>query len=339
MNKEISVAFDFLRIVACFFVVLLHSAAMGLYKANPNWEVLNVIDSFTRVSVPLFIMLSGALLFRPTPDAPMTVAKRIIKILACLFFWSAIYTWRDKDPALIVSMSFINDVLNGPVKYHLWYLYAVVGMYISIPILSVAYHASTKRNTTIYLLIWYVISAYLTLKYLLGTTNNIVSSFSLSYFGEIIGYLVLGKLLYDTVENGRINIRPSLLLLVYILISSATSIFVHILSSSSESLDLSLYSYVSPLTIIAASCFFTLTVKVGEKLLKYDKIIKSVASTTLGIYCIHILFVDYFYTVFIWIKKIPMDATYVFISSMIIFIISMIISFALKKSRALSFSV
>lgn len=339
MNKEISVGFDLLRIVACFFVVLLHSAAMGLYKTNESWAVLNVIDSFTRVSVPLFIMLSGALLFRPTPDAPVTVIKRIIKILACLFFWSAIYTWRDKDSELIVSMSFISDVLNGPVKYHLWYLYAVVGMYISIPILSVAYHASTKKNTTIYLLVWYVTSAYLTLKYLLGTTNNIVSSFSLSYFGEITGYLVLGKFIYDTVDTGRINIRPSLLLLAYILLSSATSIFVYILSSSSDSLDLSLYSYISPLTIIAASCFFALTAQVGKRLLKYEKVIKSIASTTLGIYCTHILLVDYFYTIFIWIKKIPMDATYVFISSIITFIISMLISFALKKSRALSFSV
>ena len=56
---------DFLKGVAIFFVVLLHTAALGLSRAEIGtftWEVCNVIDSLCRFVVPIFVIISGALL-------------------------------------------------------------------------------------------------------------------------------------------------------------------------------------------------------------------------------------------------------------------------------------
>lgn len=56
---------DNLRAMACMMVVMIHAttyyvtngAAIGLH----NWDIANVLNSLSRVSVPLFFMISGYL--------------------------------------------------------------------------------------------------------------------------------------------------------------------------------------------------------------------------------------------------------------------------------------
>lgn len=54
---------DYTRAIGCCMVVLLHTASEFILKSTSiiNWEVANIIDSFTRVCVPLFFMISGYL--------------------------------------------------------------------------------------------------------------------------------------------------------------------------------------------------------------------------------------------------------------------------------------
>ncbi|MEM8183448.1 acyltransferase family protein, partial [Morganella morganii subsp. sibonii] len=119
MNKEISVGLNIIRIVACFMVIVLHMSAMGLQKTNDSWVSLNFIDSLTRACVPLFIMISGALLIKDVQDSPSKITKRILKIFACLFFWSFIYILRDRHAALDINniFGYIHEIFSGPVKY------------------------------------------------------------------------------------------------------------------------------------------------------------------------------------------------------------------------------
>ena len=56
---------DYVRAIACCMVVLLHTAAEYVLKSEGvNWNFANLVDSFTRVCVPLFFMISGYLFFR-----------------------------------------------------------------------------------------------------------------------------------------------------------------------------------------------------------------------------------------------------------------------------------
>ena len=67
MNAQREIWLDFLRAIACILVVLLHTSAPYLYKIQTipmrSWHVGNYVDSFTRISVPLFFMISGYLFF------------------------------------------------------------------------------------------------------------------------------------------------------------------------------------------------------------------------------------------------------------------------------------
>lgn len=57
---------DFVRVLATFLVILLHSAAPLLYQyssiSKADWWVANIYDSISRICVPLFFMISGYLL-------------------------------------------------------------------------------------------------------------------------------------------------------------------------------------------------------------------------------------------------------------------------------------
>ena len=57
---------DFLRCLAIFLVILLHTLVpvvtnTGVYGA-PSWKLCVALDALTRVGVPLFFMLSGYLM-------------------------------------------------------------------------------------------------------------------------------------------------------------------------------------------------------------------------------------------------------------------------------------
>ena len=75
-NKEIRLPVDLIRTVAIVLVIFLFSFMHPL-RGNPNldimspngvqlWWTSNIYDSISRSAVPLFVMLSGALLLQPT---------------------------------------------------------------------------------------------------------------------------------------------------------------------------------------------------------------------------------------------------------------------------------
>ena len=55
---------DLLRAVACLCVVMLHVSAAYVFKGvgSRDFWVGNLVDSASRAGVPLFVMISGALM-------------------------------------------------------------------------------------------------------------------------------------------------------------------------------------------------------------------------------------------------------------------------------------
>ena len=81
-----------------------------------NWDVANILNSASRVSVPLFFMISG-FLFGERSAQP----RHFIRIAACLGFYSAvaliyITLFTSISPGL--SLKYL---LQKPVFYHLWF--------------------------------------------------------------------------------------------------------------------------------------------------------------------------------------------------------------------------
>ena len=136
-EKASTLPVDLLRTVAIILVILLHAAIEG----NPNlnimspqgvqlWWTSNIYDSIARSAVPLFVMLTGALLLQPNKvDEPLRVffKKRWNRMGIPVIFWGAIFFAWDflvKGQSLSV-LSILQGLFAGP--------YAVSYTHLTLP--------------------------------------------------------------------------------------------------------------------------------------------------------------------------------------------------------------
>ena len=97
MEKRIEriISFDVMRIVAAFAVVFQHIGGQNWPSSFPSaeWELRNMWVSLAQWSVPMFIMISGALFLNP--EKPLVIkklyGKNLLRIVYTFLFWSAVY--------------------------------------------------------------------------------------------------------------------------------------------------------------------------------------------------------------------------------------------------------
>jgi len=131
---------DWLRIIACFMVMVIHSCEpFYLGGAAPNvtfianrWDAfwVSLVESVCRVCVPLFVMASGYLLFplkRPTGEF---FRRRLGRIVVPFLVWSCAYIGCFGD-------SWGKACFNFPdAGGHLWFVPMLLGLYLLMPLLS-----------------------------------------------------------------------------------------------------------------------------------------------------------------------------------------------------------
>ena len=87
---------DFLRLVATLGVIFLHVSAKEyhMYFLTYDWYLSVIGDSMVRWSVPLFVMISGALFLNPDKNITYKdiLKKYIPRLLIAYVGWSLIYT-------------------------------------------------------------------------------------------------------------------------------------------------------------------------------------------------------------------------------------------------------
>lgn len=135
-KKPRIVYLDALRFVSICAVVMLHVVAANINQLSiggPAWSVFNVLDSCVRWSVPVFLMVSGALFLQPTKQVTLKriLTKNLPRIITAYFFWCAVGALY----AVLVDGAGMEQVknifING--EYHLWFLQVLALIYLFIP--------------------------------------------------------------------------------------------------------------------------------------------------------------------------------------------------------------
>ena len=144
--RQHAVSFDVMRVSACLAVVLLHLAATTVMQPDRlgtvSWHMANLIDSATRWCVPVFVMLSGALLLDNNKYASSREfwSRRMNRVLPALLFWSAVYlAWRAffwHQPLTLNTIAL--DLIAGRPYIHLYFLFLIAGLYLVTPFLAMA---------------------------------------------------------------------------------------------------------------------------------------------------------------------------------------------------------
>lgn len=190
-----------IRVFATMMVVLLHVSApvrdQWHSMADMNWFIGAIFDSLGRSGVPLFVMISGALLLPRLSDWREFYRKRFTRILIPMFIWSILYAffweWQTVGNRSLIEILF--SILSGPTYYHLWYFYMLIGLYLVTPFIQVLVHNLTKQRLEFLLILWIIIRLIIpNLQFQLSTWFNFQLGFGFQFnFPDLyLGYFILG---------------------------------------------------------------------------------------------------------------------------------------------------
>ncbi|MBQ6720524.1 MAG: acyltransferase family protein [Clostridia bacterium] len=131
---------DALRAVACLAVVMLHVSAANTYNVDflsREYHVFMAYESAVNWAVPVFVMISGALLLNREYDYK-SISGRCGRLALIFLAWSLLYLGFDLlvyGPETYKDMLWLQVLLQG--HYHMWYLIMLAGLYLLVPILKV----------------------------------------------------------------------------------------------------------------------------------------------------------------------------------------------------------
>lgn len=125
-----------LRALAAMAVIMIHVAAptvtSNLYCGT--WWVGHGLDTLSRFAVPMFLMITGALLLYKDEPIHVFAKKRLWKIALPFLGWSLFYYFLANG-SNGSPLDFIKDLLGNGNHYHLWYFYLIIFLYLFIPVL------------------------------------------------------------------------------------------------------------------------------------------------------------------------------------------------------------
>lgn len=210
--KGIGVPVDLIRTIAIGLVILLHSAEEPFASTNiistsviVRWFSITIYNSLSRPCIPLFVMLTGALLLQPYKVAePLKVffKKRLWRIGLPFIFWGGVYyVWSYyADHTVWTLRSISQSILNGGPYYQFWYLYMLLGLYLITPLIRVLVTYASRTVLRYFLLFWFVGVSVVPL-------IQLVTGYSLDsdvfVIGTYIGYFILGTYLLGTRLNSK----------------------------------------------------------------------------------------------------------------------------------------
>lgn len=276
---------DATRIVAIFGVVLLHAAAPHLYlferSTLADWHIANIIDAFTRPSVPLFFMVSGALLLGRPIGLPQ-LKPRLIRLILPLVAWSIIYLAMRSiiDPNFNLIKTGLGALIV-PVMYHLWFLYALIGLYLCLPLIGPVIQSASPMQLRYGLSLWVLASGIIPV---LEVIADVQSPIELSTMAGYMGYMVLGYMLAKAPRPSRKN---AFVALVLIAVGYGITVLGTALMTAQQGRFVgSFYGYFSPnVMLFSAGAFVIMRVAFeGQK----SRLVRRLSDLSFGIYLCHV---------------------------------------------------
>ena len=128
--------FDVLRITAIFFVVAVHLSAQHWSDVDVSsraWFAFNLYCTTGKWSVPVFVMISGALFLGRDLDIRSILKKYLLRIAIAFAFWSAAYALFVRALYGITWDEVLFRFFTG--HYHMWFLFMIAGLYLLVPLL------------------------------------------------------------------------------------------------------------------------------------------------------------------------------------------------------------
>ncbi len=159
MNKTTRVVFlDWLRVFACFLVVLVHACEQFYFNGNGDFAVDSTgaaawavfLDSAARASVPLFVIASSYLLFPLRQKTGDFLRRRFVRVFVPFAVFAIVYN-------IVNDGSWGQMAFNFPMATggHLWFVPMLLGVYLTMILLSPWAEKASEKEVRGWLAVWF----------------------------------------------------------------------------------------------------------------------------------------------------------------------------------------
>ena len=296
-NKKINI--EFIRIFAIFFTIMIHVSNVYIYNFekidNLDFFISVIYNSFARICVPLFFMISGIFLIKQEYNKEKYI-KRIKKYIFLLIVWSIIYYLINNNFNIInFSSTIVNSIVNAYMtSRHLWFMYAIIGLYIALPFIQSMCKNLTKEQENIFIILWTILSGSIVIFIPLAriiTKTNIDISYPIPIINSAyyLGYFISGYIIYERLKEHKTNKKHNIfLILFYVLSSLIKALSTYFITIAQNKVFDTMMWYRSIFIVIASISIFSLII-INESKIK-NPIILKLSKYSFGIYLIHMIF-------------------------------------------------
>lgn len=215
MNANSYRYLDLLRIIGAVLIVLVHVAAFNIEDLSfpsGNLFATNIFSHLAITGVPLFVMISGALMLAPEYELSYRklLLKKIPHLVIVYTLWLIIYNlincYREGYGYSFSSLKehvALHSILGYGI-YHLWFLPMLIGLYLATPIIRKV--VTDKKLCEYFLILYFIFAIFLpTILKFEFRFKTIVESFynRIPYlmFVGYIGFYILGYYLHTFVPK------------------------------------------------------------------------------------------------------------------------------------------
>lgn len=322
-TKERVVWLDMLKLIAIFMMIAVHCTDnVTPEERSEPWYNLwgSIYGSFLRPAIPLFVMVTGALLLPVRQQMGEFWRKRLTRLVVPFLIWSLIYNLFPWISGLMgFELASINDFFAwvepshqiGDALYNIamipltfsyyavqmWYVYALIGLYLYMPIFSAWVKQASLKEQHIFLGLW-VASLFIPYlrEYMVKDLWGVCSwnEFGLLYyFAGFNGYLLLGYYMMNNpikwswakiaaVGTPMFAVGYGVTLVGFKSITATPG-------ASVEMVEL-FYTYCSPNVLLMTIPVVWVAQRASYSSKGFNNFLKSISEATFGIWMSHYLF-------------------------------------------------
>ena len=293
---------EYLRVLAVAAVVTIHVTS-SIYREfgtiqNQVWWLANILNTFSRFSVPIFVMISGSVLLGRNMGIKDFYLKRGFRLLPAFFFWSFFYIAfsyliNDRDLSFVLRASTIRLFITGSAYPHLWYLSMFICLTLFVPFIN-NYIVGSKPTFTDFVYLFIIFAVFMALNQISDVGAEIFNKnmYWFKLFPWYVCYFMSGYFI-DVYSDRIIISNKTLLVILGAILSAACILNYYSASSLGIVKDYFILSYTGILNFIVTVLIFYWFSK-NRNVFQPNRLIASISSMSFGIYLIHPVFITFF---------------------------------------------
>lgn len=293
MQSKRKLNLEMLRIIACFLVIVNHTSNKVFTTIAPSltWFLSIGYFYFSRIAVPIFVMISGAVLLGKQESYKSLFKKRIVKVLMLIVVFSFIYyaDYMIIENKPINIQEFLISICKAPMTGSYWYLYMYLGLIVMLPILRKMVQNFSKKDYIYSFVVWSIFFSIIPIITHYLKIESYTSFFQLPIFSGFIVYFIMGYFIENKLEEKYFNKNNALIVtilsIILLIVSVVISYFEY--KEMGDKLNLFMQSCIFITTSIPSIsifylCKYIFKYKKENKII--DNLIINVSTCTLGIY-------------------------------------------------------